>query len=283
MKNLSKYSIWLVFILAIGLFASGCAESPFIDASDGDEASQIVIEWSWAGDGDYTLKRAPTPLPTETWTTVYTGSDTTFNDTSASTDTIYFYKVIRNGIPSWPDGGYYGTVTILDENDTNPLVAKMKLWERTNGCLHFYTNKLHLDPASELPIHDIIDGSTGGKMYLDMTLVAQSTLDAVAEFTFDNFKDYCSTCNECSLIYTMNGYQYAPVDVVDYNGHLWGHVDWVNGWQVYENVVVNKNTEGGHWYVGDTANGKARINYPIQTEGVCEDECDSANCCPPTP
>ncbi|MEA3223473.1 MAG: hypothetical protein U9P49_09980 [Thermodesulfobacteriota bacterium] len=280
MKNLSKYSIWLVLMLAIGLFASGCAESPFIDASDGEESGQILIEWCWAGDGDYTLKRAETPLPDDTWTEVYSGSETTFTDTDALTDTIYFYKVFRGSTASWPDGGYYGTVTILDKYSTNPLVAKIKLWERTNGCLHFYTNKLHPNPADDFPIDDTIVGSDGGSMDLEMALVAQDTLDAVAEFTFNSFKDYCSSSNEDPTTYTMNGYQYAPVDVANYDGYLWGHVDWGNGWQVYENVVVNKNTEGGHWYVGDTANGKARINYPIQTEGVCEDECDSEHCCP---
>jgi len=266
MKNLSKYSIWPVLILAIGLFASGCAESPMIEATDGTVSSGIVIEWVWPGDS-YTLKRAISPLPSDTWTDVYTGTDTTFNDATALTDTIYFYKVVGD-TTSWPNGGYYGTVPIDPEG---ALLEKFKLWERANGCIHNYTNVLHPDPASELPIHDPITGSTG-TMLLDMALVAQDSLDAVAEFTYTNYLDTCTNT------YTMSGYQYAPVDVANYDGIFRGYVDWGNGWAVYECEITNKDTTGGHWYAGDSS-GVELFNYPVQEEGTCEEDCD-ASCCP---
>jgi len=255
----------VVIILTVGFMFSGCAKQKSITASDGDSTTQIKVDWVWTlpSGGTYKLLRADTPLPSATWTQVYTGTKKTYTDMDVDPLSAYFYKVqawkkdATMASESWPEGGNTG----LTENpvDANGVALKAKLvaWEKAGNCIHVYTELLHPDPASELPIHDTVTGTTG-TLYLDMVLLGANL--AEAEFTFDDFNWTCT--NDI----TVDGYQYAPVNPTkNYNGVMRGYSEYDDGWQTYELEVTNKHSSGGIWYVGDSTNGVAVFDYAKAT------------------
>jgi len=256
----------ILVILTLGFMFSGCAKQKSITASDGDSTSQIKVDWVWTlpSGGHYTLLRADTPLPSATWTTIVpTTKAKTYTDTDVDPSRAYFYKVqawnkdATMASESWPEGGNTG----LTENpvDANGVALKAKLvaWEKAGNCIHVYTELLHPNPASELPIDDTIDGTTG-TLHLEMALLGTNL--AEAEFTFDDFNWACT--NDI----TVDGYQYAPVNPTGgYNGVMRGYSDYSDGWQTYELVVTNKHSSGGLWYVGDSTHGVAVFTYDQAT------------------
>lgn len=270
-----KVLVLLVFI-ALALIASGCTEAPMISATSGDYVDKIEVEWVWPGGDNYTLQRATTScMPSADWVTVVNNQPVTeYTDTDVVAGKAYFYQVKTTGNWSWPAGGH---TTGLPENDTESALYDLTYeWNRADQCIHQYTYVLHPDPAGELPIDETLDGDTG-TLDLDMYLDTTYGLDAVAEFRFTG---YSSACTKDKV---MTGWQYAPVSVPAYDGKLRGYNEWVGeGWQLYYLDVENKESVGGHWYVGDGEN----IEYfdytctGLPTVGcTCFPE-DEEMCCP---
>ena len=271
-----KKGLILIVFLAMGLMFGGCATKDSISASNGTVAGKVTVQWEYLGGlssaNGYDVYRNTDPLPPfplaggTTWTKISPSTKLTvktFDDTTAVTGTIYFYIVVpysssTAGKPSWPDGGYYGTVP---KDGTAPVALKNKLttWEAGGNCIHVYTELLHPDPASELPIHEILSVVSGeattGTLALDMVLLGANL--AVAEFSFNN--GYSWTCTNGDVV---DGYQYAPVDPTNnYNGFMSGWTNHSDGWQTYELDITGKHSSGGIFYVGDGTNGKAVLSY----------------------
>jgi hypothetical protein len=140
-----------------------------------------------------------------------------------------------------------------------------------------WTELLHPDPASELPIDENHAGSASGNLRLQMYLSTVGGLDAVAEFTFTNFNDTCT--NGLTMV---DAWQYAPVDVVNYNGNMWGYTDYgALGWSSTALVVTNKHSSGGHWYIKNGASPVAYFNYAQAPWKGCAGCTTPASClCP---
>ena len=294
MKNLSKYSMWLVLILAIGLFASGCGSQPFIDATDGDAngdigyTDKIVVTWSWDGGlGDtlaaYVVLRATSPFGTfvPVSTPILKGQEEYVDNVPGdiAANTAYFYRVIPYtatevaGDPSYINGGVAG-------DTTKTLHDCMRAWSYTDQCIHQHSNSFLPDPMP--PVDITMYGTTGS---FNTTLVLDTTygLDAIATFTFT---DYLETCTNS---FTFDGVQSAPVSVPDYDGKLLGLLTWTDnggscdGWTLYDLDIVDKQSVGGVYYAGDGASVVECHQYAgdLMTPGEsCP--CDNCDCCPPS-
>jgi len=263
---------WLVLMVmvAFGLtfLGAGCAKPNFLTATDLSAGNNITVTWYWQGlktpvkPKAYVLYRANSPLPGAAWAPVYgPGTATSFVD-NVGAGVVKFYKV--QAFPktgpgsdmSWPEGG--STVGV----PVNPAISKAQLllWEAAGNCIHKYTELLHPNvgtPADPLPLHIDQAGSGGGNLHVDMYLSTVGGLDAIAEFFFTNFNDTCT-----NGITVVDAWQYAPVDVVNFNGNMYGYADWgAGGWESYELVVTNKHSSGGHWYVNDGVNPIAYFDY----------------------
>jgi len=257
----------LMVMVAFGLtfLGAGCAKPNFITATDITVGNNITVTWYWQGmkttvkPKAYMLFKANSPLPGAAWAPVYgPGTATSFVD-NVGPGAVRFYKVQafdKKAVPSdvsWPEGGSTSGVPV------NPPASKAQLllWEAAGNCIHVWTEKLHPNPASELPISEIHVGSGGGTLNLNMYLSTVGGLDAVADFKFTNFTDTCT--NGVTIV---DGWQYAPVDVANYNGLMNGYCDYGAGkWQVYELIVTNKHSSGGHWYINDGFNPIAYFDY----------------------
>jgi len=292
--------MWLVMILAIGLFASGCAENPYIDATDGAAngdvgyPDQIVVTWVWDGGlGDtvdsYKLYRATSPFSTAIWTSVSTtpiplGSEEWIDHvpTQIEAGKAYFYKVTpyvgtTAGLTSYVNGGVAG-------DTTETLHDCMRAWSYTDQCIHQHSNSFLPDPMP--PVDITMYGTTGS---FNTTLVLDTTygLDAIATFTFT---DYLETCTNS---FTFDGIQSAPVSVPDYDGKLLGLLTWTDnvgscdGWTLYDLDIENKQSVGGVYYAGDgsaTEPDTVVECLPYTGDLMTPGEscpCDDCDCCPP--
>ena len=268
---------WLVLMVmvAFGLMflGAGCAKPNKLEATDRIGTS-ITVTWVWSGmitkvtPKTYVLKRATSPLPGAAWSTVYgPGTATAYTDT-APPAAVCFYKVQafdKSSSPSdvsWPEGGSTNAVPL---NPAGSLV-QLQTWEKAGNCVHVWTENIHPNPASELPIIDEIhDGSVSGTLTLNMYLTVSGGIDAVADFKFNNFKDTCT-----NNLLVVDGWQYAPVDVVNYDGFMYGYSDYgAAGWQSYQLIVDNKHSAGGLWYVKDGANPVAMFTEDQSPWGGC--------------
>ena len=262
-----KKWLLLMVMVACGLMflGSGCAKPNSILATDLSAGNNITVTWEWQGmlttvkPKAYVLYRANSPLPGAAWAPVYgPGTAKSFVD-NVGPGAVKFYKV--QAFPktgpgsdvSWPEGG--STVGI----PVNPPASKAQLllWEAAGNCIHVWTELLHPDPAGELPLDITTPGSGGGNIHVLMYLSTVGGLDAVAEFFFTNYTDTCT--NGVTIV---DGWQYAPVDVVNYNGQMNGYCDYGAGqWQTYELTVTNKHSSAGHWYMNDGVNPIAYFDY----------------------
>ena len=263
MKNLSKYSIWLVMILAIGLFASGCA-NPWIAATDGEldpdydgSNYDTVIEVSWDWDVDaagqpwkdvayYILEYGPSPEGP--WTEVLVTGATTYTD-NVSTGTVRFYRVTpydsddTPGKTSHVNGGMAG-----DSGVTAGLKTCMTSWGYCDQCIHQHVNSFLPDPGIEED--ETWHGDTGT---LHTTLAPDFAfgLGGLATFDFDNYKEICTNN------FTFHGVQLAPVSVPSYDGRLLGSLEFTDnngagacsGCILYDLEVVKKQSAGGNYYI----------------------------------
>ncbi|MEA3224292.1 MAG: hypothetical protein U9P49_14155 [Thermodesulfobacteriota bacterium] len=275
MKNLSKYSMWLVMILAIGLFANGCGGSPGIYATDGvldpenPSNTQIVVTWTWDGGlGDslaaYVLERATSPygpftavttalIPkgSETWT------DTVGGDIVA--DTAYFYRVTpytaenAAGTTSYVNGGMAG-----DTGQPTDLRDCGVLWSRADQCYHENVNKRI--PAPSPPEFEEWNGSITGSTDGGIVLSTTYGLEAVATFNFyDHLLDGTPSSpgyeDQCTNGFAMLGQQVAPLKVADFSGRLTGLVEFIetagdcDGYVLYDLEVMQKQSVGGNYYL----------------------------------
>jgi hypothetical protein len=257
-----KFLVLLV-IAAFGfaLMGAGCPKAKSITASDGTSTTSIKVDWVWtvpSGGHVVLLRSDTTPLPSAIWNVKYTGTAKTYTDTAVTAGKAYFYKLeIWNASAmveeSWPEGGNTGIGKNPTDANGVALLAKLVAWEKAGNCIHVYTELLHPNPASEMPIHQSLPGNTG-TLQLDMVLLGANL--AEAEFTFDNFNWTCTNN------ITVDGYQYAPVNPTkNYNGTMRGYSEYADGWQTYELVVTNKHSSGGIWYVGDDTHGIAVFDY----------------------
>jgi hypothetical protein len=244
---------------------AGCAKPNSILATDITAGNNITVTWEWQGmkttvkPAAYVLYRANSPLPGAAWVPVYgPGTAKSFVD-NVGPGAVRFYKVqafdkkSAGSDVSWPEGG--STVGV----PVNPpaSLAQLLIWEKAGNCIHVWTELLHPNPEGELPIDETSPGSASGNLNVKMYLSTVGGLDAVAEFFFTNYQD---TCTNGVLI--VDGWQYAPVDVVNYNGQMNGYCDYGAGqWQTYELTVTNKHSSAGRWYMNDGVNPIAVFDY----------------------
>jgi len=260
---------WLVLMVmvAFGLtfLGAGCAKPNFLTATDLSAGNNITVTWYWQGlktpvkPKAYVLYRANSPLPGAAWAPVYgPGTATSFVD-NVGAGVVKFYKV--QAFPktgpgsdmSWPEGGSTLGVPVNPPGD----LPFLTLTESAGSCIHVWTEKLHPDPASELPIDETWPGSGGGTLDLNMYVSTVGGLDAVAEFVFTGYTDTCT--NGLTMV---DAWQYAPVDVINYNGNMWGYTDYgALGWSASALVVTNKHSSGGHWYIKNGASPVAYFDY----------------------
>ena len=276
-----RTALVLMAVMAGALLCTGCAPKPAITADDMVAADTIVVTWNWPGGlvhpTSYKLWRATTPLPRDPgWSNppVYAGSDTTYTDTHVDVGKAYFYKVqafdgTQAGALSWPEGGS----TIGIPKNPARMMPFLAMAERAGNCIHTYIEKVHPQPASEFPIDETRTGSGGGTLRMQMYLDASTGLDAAATFVFTHYTDTCT--NGVTIV---EGWQYAPVDVVHFNGFLRGWSEYPTGWQAYYLDMKDNHPSGGHWYIND-GRATAYIDYASFPWQGC-DACISGFCSP---
>jgi hypothetical protein len=266
---------WLLLMVMVAFgfmfLGAGCGAKNFITADDLKAGTTITVKWSWQGintvvtPAKYKVWSATSPLPGAPWTQIYggaTGGTATTLDDTIGAAAVRFYKVqafAADNTPSdtsWPEGGSTVGVPV----DPVPEQATLRIWESAGDCIHKYTELLHPDvgtPADPLPLHIDQAGSAGGNLHVDMYLSTVGGLDAIAEFFFTNFNDTCTN------LYTyVDAWQYAPVDVTNFNGNMYGYADYgAAGWESYELIVTAKHASGGHWYMKSGANPVAYMAY----------------------
>jgi len=297
MKNLLKFSIWLVVILAIGLFASGCAETPWIDADDGVSTDTIVVEWGGTGMKTVTLyKTTGCPIGTSTvWanlgddlTSPYTDDTFTPGETGGN---VTFYKAHSDdafaefGFDPHDGGFTKGTVT---EGTTQNYGAFLTSMSDADQCIHEHINSCYPDPQGDPGLGSSITWygaddtmelpGAGGEATASFNQVGAG---ALAVFAFDNLLETCTNGT------VFNGYQIAPVSLPDYAGFLSGTIIFNNpavaggGWINYGLTVMNKQANGGGWYVSAypyTSGVEYWDWVPHEIPCPCSIDCD---CCPP--
>ena len=276
-----RTALVLMVVVAGALLCTGCAPKSAITADDMVAADTIVVTWNWPGGllhpTSYRLLRAASPLPDDPgWSNppVYAGSDTTYIDTHVSAGKAYFYKVqsfdgTQAGAVSWPEGGS----TIGIPKNPARMMPFLTAAERAGNCIHTYIEKVHPHPEATLPIDETRTGSGGGTLRLQMYLDASTGLDAAAIFSFSRYTDTCT--NGLTIV---QGWQYAPVDVVHFNGFLRGWCEYPTGWQASYLDVKNRHASGGHWYIND-GTVTAYVDYASFPWQGCK-ACISGFCCP---